>query len=354
MLLALDTSTHLASLAICESGELRAEYTWDVGTSHSIELLQRLEWFVKERGITLHQLSAVAAAIGPGSFTGIRVAVTVAKTLAFSLDVPLIGISTLDSIAYSQATASLPVCALMEAGRGEFYAAIYHQVVRDQAPAARRSAERSPGEGAWAARTLPVGGAVRQDGLYWQRQGEYRVVTAEELGQEITQPTLLCGDLSAGGVRKLAGMLGTLALFVSPLASIRRAGLLAELAAQRLEQGELDDPLTLEPLYVRRPHITVSSKQRPQVVAPHENTGALPNEQHTGNTQPGASMKGEQKHNEHHALLERQQQILDTRGRGLARNERWAKSGRGAERQMEVASDDEPDQPGWLYRVAPT
>lgn len=354
MLLALDTSTHLASLAICESGELRAEYTWDVGTSHSVELLQRLEWFVKERGVTLRHLSAIATAIGPGSFTGIRVAVTVAKTLAFSLNVPLIGVSTLDILAYSQAAAALPVCALIEAGRGEFYAALYHQVVRDEAPDARRGGEHSSGSGAWAARRASSSGAARQDGLYWLRQGDYRVVTAEELGQEITQPTLFCGDLSAGGQRKLAEMLGALALFVSPLISLRRAGLLAELAAQRLEQGGVDDPLTLEPLYVRRPHITISPRQRPQVLGPHESTGVLPAEHGTGNTQSGARSRGEQQQNEEQMLREKKQQIRDARGREPARDERWADPGSSAERQLGLASDDEPDRPGWLYRVAPT
>src|SRR5215469_15859579 len=124
MLLALDTSTHRASLALCQDGELLVEYTWDVGASHSVELLRRVEWLVHERGLNLSQLGAVATATGPGSFTGVRVAVTVAKSLAFGLNIPLIGVSTLDIIAYSQATAGYPVCALMDAGRGELYAAL--------------------------------------------------------------------------------------------------------------------------------------------------------------------------------------------------------------------------------------
>ncbi len=355
MLLALDTSTHLASLAICEHGELRAEYTWDVGTSHSVELLQRLEWFVKERGITLRQLSAVATATGPGSFTGIRVAVTVAKTLAFSLNVPLIGVSTLDIIAYSQATAALPVCALLEAGRGEFYAALYQQVIMDEAPADGRGLEHPIGEGgAWAARVLSVGGAAPQESLYWQRQGEYRAVTAEELAQEITHPTLFCGDLSVGGQRKLAEVLGPLALFVSPLACARRSGLLAELAAQRLERGESDNPLTLEPLYVRRPHITLSSRQRPQILEPREGSGPLPAEHNPDSTRPGTRAMEEPQHNDPQAPWERQQNMRDARGRGIARGERWADPEKSSDRQMKRASDDEPDQPGWFYRVAPT
>src|SRR5581483_1449847 len=123
------------------------EYTWDVGASHSVELLRRLERLLKERGLELSQVSAVAAATGPGSFTGVRVAVTVAKSLAFGLNVPLVGVSTLDILAYSQAAASAPVCALMDAGRGEFYAALYQQVELHHQPAARgaEEAEAAPG-----------------------------------------------------------------------------------------------------------------------------------------------------------------------------------------------------------------
>ncbi len=266
MLLALDTSTHLAGLALCENGELRAEYSWDVGANHSVELLRRLEWLLQERGLSMTQISAVATTTGPGSFTGVRVAVTVAKTLAFGLRVPLIGVSTLDVLAYSHAAAALPVCALMEAGRGEFYAAFYRQMYLHDSAQASGSLEDALGLGNWVARVLSAGASRSQAGLYWQRQGDYRVVTAEELGKEIQEPTLLCGELRADSRRNIAGVLGAHALFARPLTCIRHASLLAELAFQRLERGELDDPLSLEPLYLRRPAITVSTKQHPHLL----------------------------------------------------------------------------------------
>src|SRR6185437_1176876 len=156
-----------------------------------------------ERGLSLSQLSAVAVATGPGSFTGVRVAVTVAKSLAFGLNIPLLGISTLDIIAYSQAAARFPVCALMDAGRGEFYAALYQHVALEGTASSRRSPEGGAEHGAWIARTLPATHSLRHDGLYWQRQGEYQVVTAEELAHEIKQTTLFCGDLPQASRRKL-------------------------------------------------------------------------------------------------------------------------------------------------------
>ena len=278
MLLAFDTSTHLAGLALCENGELRAEYTWDVGANHSVELLRRVEWLLQERGLSMAQISAVAAAIGPGSFTGVRVAVTVAKTLAFSLKVPLIGISTLDVLAYSQAAAAFPVCALMEAGRGEFYTAFYRQGYVEDAARAGNAFAAATGAGSWLARSLAGNETRFQGGLYWQRQGEYRVMTVEELSREIQEPTLLCGELRPDSKRDLAAVLGSFGLFTRPLASLRHASLLAELALQRLERDDRDDPLTLEPLYLRRPAITVSTKQRPQLLGSSASSEMSPQE----------------------------------------------------------------------------
>lgn len=268
MLLALDTSTQFASIVLCENGAVQVEYTWDVGKNHSVELLRCLEWLLRERGLTMARIRAVAASIGPGSFTGVRVAVTVAKTLAFSLSIPLIGICTLDALAFSQAAAALPVWALMDAGRGEWYLGQYRQVSRDQAPKADEV--DMPIVGVWAAATIPTRGSAQRHGLFWQRQGDYKIVSVEELARGLTQPTILCADLAAEAKRKLAEALGPHALFAPALLATRRAGALAELAAQRLERGERDDPLTLEPLYLRRPAITVSTKQRPQLAPQDE------------------------------------------------------------------------------------
>lgn len=355
MLLALDTSTHRASLALCRDGELLAEYTWDVGASHSVELLGRLEWLLKERGFTLSQVVAVAAATGPGSFTGVRVAVTVAKTLAFSLNVPLLGISTLDILAYSQAAAAFPVCALMDAGRGEFYAALYQQVALDGVSLPRQSMEGSSEKGAWIARAQPASNSLRQGGLYWQRQGEYLVGTAEELAQEIRQPTLFCGDLGAVARRKLAETLGPLALFVSPLACTRRAGLLADLASQRLERGLVDNPLTLEPLYLRRPNITVSARQRPQLLGQGGDAGDTAS-QSTANVNPAADAGDEQRRlSKQDPASTGQDGLLHAKAKSVMQGERWIEPVKGVGQQGGRApGDGTGGQSGRLSWATPT
>src|SRR5947207_2015401 len=125
LLLALDTSTRQASLAICTEDELIGEYTCHVGNNHSVELLDRIQRIVVECHKTMSDIEAVAVATGPGSFNGLRVALATAKALAFSLKKPIIGISTLDSIAAQQRQWNGPICSILEAGRSELYAACY-------------------------------------------------------------------------------------------------------------------------------------------------------------------------------------------------------------------------------------
>src|SRR5690242_1448561 len=96
LFLALDTSTRQASVALCDEERLYGEYTWHVGNNHSVELLERIQRLLAEGGVSMSALDGVAVATGPGSFNGVRVAVATAKTLAFALRKPLIGIGTLD------------------------------------------------------------------------------------------------------------------------------------------------------------------------------------------------------------------------------------------------------------------
>src|SRR5690348_3394753 len=112
LLLALDTSTRQASIALCTEEILLGEYTWQVGNNHSVELLERIQRLVTECGQTMQSLEAIAVATGPGSFNGLRVAVATAKSLAFVLSIPLVGISTLDVIATQQQHWPDPICAV--------------------------------------------------------------------------------------------------------------------------------------------------------------------------------------------------------------------------------------------------
>lgn len=160
-------------------------------------------------------------------------------------------------------------------------------------------------------------------GLYWQRQGEYRVMTVEEVSHEIQEPTLFCGELRQDSRRNLAAVLGSLGLFARPLASVRHASLLAELALQRLERDDMDDPLTLEPLYLRRPAITVSTKQRPQLLGPSANSVVSLPEQSESREQHKASGSFENQQGDTNTSSMRDPLRLNNQGAGLARGLHW-------------------------------
>ena len=97
MQLAIDSSTDTASLAITRGNEVLAELTWRCGQNHSVELMPRLSRLLEQANIDLKSISGIIVARGPGSFNGLRVGISTAKGLAFSLGVPLVGINTLEA-----------------------------------------------------------------------------------------------------------------------------------------------------------------------------------------------------------------------------------------------------------------
>src|SRR5258708_16227818 len=139
MMLALDPATSFASIALVRARTLIAELSWDVGRGHSVELFPRLRWLLETHGRAWREVSAVGVATGPGSFNGLRVAVTTAKILALSLGVPVFGVPTLDVIAWGAADAAGAVSATMGPGRGQLYAPAY------AAPPPTPRARPSPG-----------------------------------------------------------------------------------------------------------------------------------------------------------------------------------------------------------------
>lgn len=251
LLLALDTSTRQASVALCTQGRLYAEYSWQVGNNHSVDLLERVQRLFAEGGIAMSALDGVVVATGPGSFNGVRVAVAAAKTLAFALRKPLVGISTLEAGAAQHQQWPGLVCSLLEAGRSEVYAACYLFDV-----------QQSDGVLAYRPRQLGASQVLAplEVADYIQSQVLPQVGAP---GEARALPCLLCGEIGEQTRQVLVAHLPA-PVFVAPaLWSVRRASALAELARLRLADNLLDDPLLLEPLYLRRPSITTSTRKRP-------------------------------------------------------------------------------------------
>ena len=125
VLVAIDTATSQASLALHDGFQVRVEHTWESPRRHTVELLPRLVAALEQLGLGAKHLSGVAVTRGPGSFTGLRVGLAVAKGLALAQGLPLVGVPTLDVVAAAQGRDRRPLCAVLQAGRGRICVAIY-------------------------------------------------------------------------------------------------------------------------------------------------------------------------------------------------------------------------------------
>ncbi len=225
MELAIDTSTETASIALSSQGEIIAELTWHAGQNHTTELMPNLICILEQAKLNLKDINGVIVAKGPGSFNGLRVGMSFAKGLALSLNIPIVGIGTLEVEAYPYAATTLPICPIQNAGRGEIATALF-QTKRGK----------------------------------WYRLVEEHITTLEALLPKLKRSPIFCGRIPQDIALQLREGLGHKALIVEGAARLRRGGYLAELGWSRLESGDFDHSPTLEPLYLRRPAITVSRK----------------------------------------------------------------------------------------------
>jgi len=100
MELAINTSSNICSLALSHKGEILAELTWQTAQNHTVEVMSRLDCLLSLTKVKPDSLEAIIVAKGPGSFNGLRVGISIAKGIAFSLNTPILGISTLEAEAY--------------------------------------------------------------------------------------------------------------------------------------------------------------------------------------------------------------------------------------------------------------
>jgi len=213
MLLAVDTSTAQVGLALYDGSQVFGEYAWRSSQRHTVELAPAIADLLVRCGLTMENVTALGVALGPGSFTSLRVGLALVKGLALARQIPLIGINTLDILANAQSVSQLPLVVAIQAGRGRFAFAWYN----------------SSGNG-------------------WQAQGDARVVTLEAMKDEVRNPSLVCGEFTSGDRQQL--MTNGNVRLASPAESVRRPAVLAELAWARWQNGDTDDEASLVPIYL--------------------------------------------------------------------------------------------------------
>jgi len=213
MLLAVDTSTGQMGLALYDGAQVIAEYAWRSGHRHTTELAPATADLLARCGLTMENVHALGVALGPGSFTSLRVGLAFVKGLAIARHIPLIGIPTLDILANAQPISKLPLAVAIQAGRGRFALGWYK--------GSRKG---------------------------WQAQGDARVVTLEALLAEVQSPCVVCGEFPAEVRQQILNHKD--AQLVSPAGSVRRPAVLAELAWARWQSGDTDEEASLAPIYL--------------------------------------------------------------------------------------------------------
>jgi tRNA threonylcarbamoyladenosine biosynthesis protein TsaB len=212
ILLAIDTCTLRSSVAIRDAYVLRAECSWESDRHHTAAVSAQIQRLLQSCEITPEQLGAVAVATGPGSFTGVRCGMAIAKGIATARSLPLIGVSAFDVVAAAQPNLGIPIYTLVEIGRARVGVCRYEWQESQNQP---------------------------------RIAGEWRIQSWQEFAAAVEAPAWVCGDVSP----KLALLLDKRIRIAPATLNLRRAGYLAEVGYARWQNAETDNPMTLIPIY---------------------------------------------------------------------------------------------------------
>lgn len=236
MILAVNTSTPQFSIALVEAeGPLRAEVILAPGSKKFGGLMPALHNLLEASDTPIGELKGLAVALGPGSFTGIRVGLSMAKGLCHGLGIPIIGVSSLEALACQIPLVQIPVCPVLTSRRGEIFSALF---------------ERSA------------------DGNLRATQ-QIRSLKFEDLRTFVERQALFIGNDYGAQGDLIREHLGEKAVLAPPVLWNLRASSVGSLGLQRHRAGRFDDLETLAPIYLRPPDIRpnpiplLSPKTRP-------------------------------------------------------------------------------------------
>ena len=224
-ILALDSSGLVAAVAILIDDCLAAEYTTNFKKTHSQTLLPMLDEVVQMTGLELSEMDAIAVAAGPGSFTGLRIGSATAKGLGLALDKPIIGVPTVDALAYNLYGTNDLICPIMDARRNQVYTGLY---------------------------TFEKGQFTILSEQQATKIDQIIEVIRERMAEQPTySKVIFLGDGVEVHSEKIRESLGDSAFFAPAHLSKQRAGAVAVLAGQYYKKGRMVDAREHEPVYLR-------------------------------------------------------------------------------------------------------
>jgi tRNA threonylcarbamoyladenosine biosynthesis protein TsaB len=216
IVLGIDTSGYANALGVVDGNRVLADHTFEARGDSLEQIVVNVDFTLQSAGITLDDVQGIGVGLGPGSWTGIRVGVTVGKILAFSTEKNIGGISTLEALAYSVRSESSLIYAIVSAGtRDAVYAAFYRA----------------------------------RDG-HVNMVGKYYFGDIKGLSKTITEPIVIVGS-GAQSYRRIIQELGSSKFNIRAIEAAPSGSVVACLAAECLERGEGDNVLSITPLYLK-------------------------------------------------------------------------------------------------------
>ena len=210
-LLAVETSTLAGGVALLDGERVLGEYLLDVRLTYSERLMPAIDRLLADARWTVASLEGFAVAVGPGSFTGLRIGLSAVKGLAWALGRPVAGVPTLDALAAALPFAAHPVCPVLVARRNEVYCSLY-----------------------------------RWDGAAMRRCWDYLALPPDALAARLDEPTILLGD----GAHAVSSRHARLA---PPHRRTPSAAAVGVLGLRRFQAGEVVSATELSPFYLRPP-----------------------------------------------------------------------------------------------------
>ena len=219
LILALETSSMVSSVAVASEQKLLAELTVQTKLTHSETLMPHIEQVLQLAGVQREDLEGIAVSIGPGSFTGLRIGLAAAKGMAYALQLPIAGCSTLEALAWHCPSEGIYIGSLVDAQKGNAYAAFY----------------------SW------EGGSL-------QEKAPVRILSLAEAvayAGELDRPVMLLGDIVQ---KKVVGRIELPSHVQAAPAHIcmPRAANTAMLGIAKLAGGKAGNVMDMEPVYLRR------------------------------------------------------------------------------------------------------
>jgi len=214
--LGIDTSGYANAVGVIDDDRIMADFTFAARTDSLEKIVSNIDFVLKKANLLLEDVQGFGVGLGPGSWTGIRVGVTVGKILAYSTNKPVSGVPTLEVLAYNARNIPALICPIINAVRDTVYAAFYR---------------------------MKNGNLIKAS--------EYYVGDLQGLSEMVKEPTVFIGTGAQAYSQLISQALGSSGIGIEAIEDAPKGSTVALLAANRLKRGKSDDVLSLEPLYLK-------------------------------------------------------------------------------------------------------